>query len=108
MVAAVTRPLKRVAKYSFVAPKGVVRHAQKDAKGVRMEYADGEQSTLDDDKTLHKLQVSLKKQLKERAALEKDPDFYSKEETNDVKKKHKAASDAIAKLHEQAAAAQFA
>lgn len=73
MVASVTRPLKGAQKYSFVAPKGVLRFAQGAAKGVRLEYADGEQAGLESDKALHKLQVSLKKQLLGKAKAAKDP-----------------------------------
>jgi len=111
MVASVTRPLKRALKYSFVAPKGVVRYSQKDAKGLRLGYADGEQSSLDEDKTLQKLQVSLKKQLGEKAKLEKSPAFNNKEgtpEAKDAQKAYKKCTDRIAELREQAKKEQLA
>ena len=73
MVASVTRPLKRSQKYSFVAPQGIVRYAQGAAKGMRLEYADGEQTSLESEKALHKLQVSLKKQLISKAKAAKNP-----------------------------------
>lgn len=105
MVASVTRPLKRALKYSFVAPKGVVRYSQKDAKGIRLGYADGEQSKLDEDKVLQKMQVSLKKQLAEKAKLEKDPALNNKEGTPEAKeaqKAYKKCTDRIFELREQA------
>lgn len=71
MVASATRPLRRVQKYSFVAPKGVVRFSQKDAKGIRLKYADGEQAVLEEEKALHKLQERLAAKLAAKAQEEK-------------------------------------
>ena len=111
MVAAATRPLKRAQKYSFVAPKGVVRFSQKDAKGVRLGYADGEQSALDEDKQLHDLQKKLKKELTTKAELEKSPAFNNKEGNSNAAaayKAHRGVCDKLAKIREDAAKAQLA
>lgn len=108
MVASVTRPLKRVQKYSFVAPKGVVRFSQKDAKGVRLGYADGEQAALDSDKVLHGMQKKLREQLEAKSKCEKNPLLTAKDGGQDVKKAHKAVCDKLAKIREDAAREQLA
>jgi hypothetical protein len=108
MVASVTRPLKRVQKYSFVAPKGVVRFSQKDAKGVRLGYADGEQAALDSDKVLHGMQKKLREQLEAKSKCEKNPLLTAKDGGQDVKKAHKAICDKLAKIREDAAREQLA
>jgi len=100
MVSTVTRPLKGAQKYSFVAPKGIVRFAQGAAKGVRLEYADGEQAGIEGEKALHKLQVSLKKQLVSKAKAAKDP------VANKVALE--TADDRIAEIRKQAKKEQLA
>ena len=72
MVAAVTRPLKRVQKYSFVAPQGLVRYSQGTAKGLRLQYLDGESKDLEKEDALHKLQKTAAKEINNQmSALKK-------------------------------------
>ena len=100
MVASVTRPLRRAQKYSFVAPKGVVRYSQKSAKGIRLRYADGEQSLLEDEKALHKLQTRLGTKLATKGLEEKKP----KPSIAVLKATH----DEIEKIRKEGAEAGFA
>ncbi len=93
MVAAVTRPLKRVQKYSFVAPHGLVRYSQGTAKGLRLQYLDGESKDLEKDDALHKLQKSAAKQIANQASALKDGKLV---EYTEAKKK-------LSELREQAA-----
>lgn len=72
MVAAVTRPLKRVQKYSFVAPQGLVRYSQGTAKGLRLQYLDGESKDLEKEDVLHKLQKNAAKEIASQASALKD------------------------------------
>ena len=83
-VAAVTRPLKRVQKYTFVAPTGIVRYAQSTAKGVRLPYLDGESKDLEKEEELHKIQKAGAKALAEKAEALKEGKMADYE---DAKKK---------------------
>ncbi len=97
IVASVTRPLRRALKFSFVAPKGVVRFSQKSAKGIRLRYADGEQSLLEEEKALHKLQARLGAKIELKALEEKKPkpNLDTLKTTNEeINKIRKAAKDA--------------
>ena len=71
-VAAVTRPLKRVQKYSFVAPQGLVRYSQSTAKGIRLPYLDGESKDLEKEDDLHKIQKTAAKALADKAEALKE------------------------------------
>tara|TARA_B110000858_G_C17808867_1_gene479685 strand:- start:4241 stop:5260 length:1020 start_codon:yes stop_codon:yes gene_type:complete len=63
MVATVTRPLQRIQKYSFVAPIGLVRYSQNEAKGLRLSTLEDESDNSALDKILIKKQVQLRKSL---------------------------------------------
>lgn len=93
MVAAVTRPLKRVQKYSFVAPHGLVRYSQGSAKGLRLQYLDGESKDLEKEDALHKLQKSAAKEIATQAGALKDGKLV---EYTEAKKK-------LSEIREQAA-----
>ena len=93
MVAAVTRPLKRVQKYSFVAPQGLVRYSQAAAKGLRLQYLDGESKDLEKEDALHKLQYRAAKEIANQASAIKDGKLV---EYTEAKKK-------LSELREQAA-----
>ena len=102
MVASITRPLRRTQKYSFVSPLGVLRHAQGGAKGMRLDYADGEQAVLDKEKALLKMQVALAKGLVEKAKAEKGASLHAKDGGENAKKAHTVATDRIAEIRKQA------
>lgn len=93
MVAAVTRPLKRVQKYSFVAPQGLVRYSQGAAKGLRLQYLDGESKDLEKEDALHKLQYKAAKEIAGQASALKDGKLV---EYTEARKK-------LSELREQAA-----
>lgn len=65
-VVAETRPLQRVLKYSFVAPKGLVRYSQNDAEGWQLKHSpeDKTEETQREEKALLKKQKELVPQLK--------------------------------------------
>jgi hypothetical protein len=69
-VVAETRPLQRVLKYSFVAPKGLVRHSQDHAELERLKHSpeDKTEEFLREEKALLKKQKELVPQLKKEKA----------------------------------------
>ena len=107
MVASVTRPLKRVQKYSFVAPKGLVRYSQESAKGLRMDMVDGEMNDIEDEKVLLGLQGDMKKQLEKRAELVKGG-AKSKDAGPTAKASLKKVEDELKKIRAKAVAASLA
>lgn len=72
-VVAETRPLQRVQKYSFVAPKGLIRYSQDSAELERLKRSpeDKTEETLREEKALLKEQKALVPKLKKEKA-EKD------------------------------------
>lgn len=107
MVASVTRPLKRVQKYSFVAPKGLVRYSQESAKGLRIEKFDGEMGDIEDEKVLLQLQGDVKKQIEKRAELVK-AGAADKNAPPVVKASLKKVDDELKKIRAKAAEASLA
>ena len=107
MVASVTRPLKRVQKYSFVAPKGLVRYSQESAKGLRIEKFDGEMGDIEEEKVLLQLQADMKKQLEKRAELVK-AGATSKDAAPTIKSSLKKVEDELKKIRAKAADASLA
>ena len=69
-VVAETRPLQRVQKYSFVAPKGLIRYSQDHAELERLKHSteDQLQSALSEEKALLKEQKALVPKLKKAKA----------------------------------------
>jgi hypothetical protein len=65
-VVAETRPLQRVLKYSFVAPKGLIRYSQDHAEGWQLKHSpeDKTEETQREEKALLKKQKELVPQLK--------------------------------------------
>ena len=107
MVASVTRPLKRVQKYSFVAPKGLVRYSQESAKGLRIEKFDGEMGDIEEEKVLLQLQADMKKQLEKRSELMK-AGATSKDAAPTIKSSLKKVDDELKKIRTKAADASLA
>ena len=110
MVASVTRPLRRAQKYTFVAPKGLVRYSQGGAKGLRLAYAGGEEDTLDGDDALHKLQTRLKKNMSLKYAAEKDPAWANPSDPRfkEVSKSYSTSRDELDKIRKEAKEAGLA
>lgn len=64
MVAAELRPLRKVLRYTFAHPQGVLRHAQYNATGQRLNTYDGDATKVEEEKAgLHKEQVKRKKEI---------------------------------------------
>lgn len=111
MVASVTRPLKRVQKYSFVAPHGLVRFSQEEANGLRTEKFDGELEDIDAEEKLLDFQEDMKECLVKRAKLVKDGALLRKTDAKydeKLKMDYDKVMTNINDLREAAAKASFA
>lgn len=113
MVASVTRKLRGVQKYSFVAPHGLVRYSQDDAIGKRMaKFADEDDEAANEaEETLLDLQEKMKALLTARAELVKDGALLRSSDPKydaSLKERYDEVEDEIAELREKAAEASVA
>ena len=95
MVAAETRPLERVLKYTFAGPelKGLVRHAQEQKGSKRLGMFDGEQTQIDVEKAAgFKEQVAVRNTVLAEAAARKRTAQAEKEQAEAEKEANAAAA----------------